>query len=48
MQEIVVSLIVPIYGVEQYISKFLEYLRPNLRTGVEVILVDDGAKDKSG
>lgn len=48
MQEIVVSLIVPIYGVEQYISKFLEYLLPNLRTGVEVILVDDGAKDKSG
>lgn len=46
--KIVLSILVPIYGVEEYIGKFLETLEPNLLPGVEVILVDDGTKDRSG
>ena len=42
------SLCVPIYGVEKEIPRFLDSLEKNLCEGVEVILVDDGAKDNSG
>ena len=42
------SLIVPIYGVEKYIHKFLGSLEKNLLPGVEVLLIDDGTKDDSG
>lgn len=42
------SIIVPIYGVEKYIYKFLETLTPNLQKNIEVILVDDGSKDNCG
>lgn len=42
------SLIVPIYGVEQYIHKFLESLEKNLQSNIEVLLIDDGTKDNSG
>lgn len=42
------SLIVSIYGVEKYIKRFLDSLNFNLLPGVEVILVDDGSRDKSG
>ena len=41
----ILSIVVPIYGVEKYIGKFLESLVPNLCPGIEVILVDDGSKD---
>ena len=42
------SLIVPIYGVEQYIHKFLDSLEKNLQSNIEVLLIDDGTKDTSG
>lgn len=42
---IVLSIVVPIYGVEKYIGKFLQSLVPNLSPEIEVILVDDGSKD---
>lgn len=42
------SIVVPIYGVEKYIHKFLTTLTPNLHENVEVILVDDGSKDDCG
>lgn len=42
------SLIVPVYGVEKYIHKFLRSLSKNLIDGVEVILVDDGSRDNCG
>lgn len=48
MQTTKISFIVPIYGVEKYISRFLNSLTPNLQPGVEVILVDDGSKDNCG
>ena len=38
------SLIVPVYGVEKYIHKFLISLSKNLIDGVEAILVDDGSR----
>lgn len=44
----ILSMVVPIYGVEKYIHKFLASLTPNLRSEVEVILVDDGSKDNCG
>ena len=42
---IVLSIVVPIYGVEKYIGRFLQSLVPNLSPEIEVILVDDGSKD---
>lgn len=47
-EKIVLSLIVPTYGVENYIYDFLDSLEANLVPGVEVIIVDDGTKDRSG
>lgn len=41
------SLIVPVYGVEEYIPKFLASLEKNLRPGVEVLIINDGTKDNS-
>ena len=41
----ILSIVVPIYGVEKYIGKFLESLVPNLCSEIEVFLVDDGSKD---
>lgn len=45
-----VSLIIPIYNVETYIEECLESVLASIanRSDVQVILVDDGAKDKSG
>lgn len=48
MNTIRLSILVAVYGVEKYIDKFCASLIPNLGPGVEVVLVDDGAKDKSG
>lgn len=44
----ILTMVVPIYGVEKYIHKFLASLTPNLRPEVEVILVDDGSRDNCG
>ena len=45
---IILSLIVPIYGVEKYINDFLSSLEKNLSPHIEVLLIDDGSKDNSG
>ncbi|MBQ7884187.1 MAG: glycosyltransferase [Phascolarctobacterium sp.] len=45
---IYLSLIVPIYGVEKYIDRFLYSLEKNLQSGIEVLLIDDGTRDNSG
>ena len=42
------SLVVPTYGVEKYIHKFLGSLAKNLQSGVEVLIINDGTKDNSG
>jgi glycosyltransferase involved in cell wall biosynthesis len=46
--EIKVSVIVPIYNVEQYIERCLESLAAQTFSDYEVIMVNDGTKDKSG
>lgn len=48
MQEIILSLIVPVYGVEAYLKRFLDSLEKNLKPEIEIILVDDGSKDNCG
>ena len=41
-----ISLVVPVYGVEKYINQFLQSIRMQTFQDFEVILVDDGSKDK--
>lgn len=48
MVMIKLTMVVPVYGVENYINKFLDSLEKNLQQGIEVIIIDDGTKDNSG
>lgn len=41
-----VSIVAPVYGVEKYINQFLESIRNQTFQDLEVILVDDGSKDR--
>lgn len=41
-----VSIIVPVYGVEQYLNQCVESLIHQTFTDIEIILVDDGSKDR--
>ena len=43
-----VSIIVPVYQVENYIRKCVDSILAQTFTDFELILVDDGSKDKSG
>lgn len=43
-----VSIIVPVYGVEKFISKCLDSLLSQTYSELEIVLVDDGSKDNSG
>ena len=43
-----ISVIVPVYGVEKYIEKCLKSIINQTYENLEIILVDDGSKDKSG
>lgn len=43
-----VSVVVPAYGVEKYLPKCLESLVNQSLKEIEIIVVDDGAKDNSG
>lgn len=42
------SIVVPVYNVEQYLVQCVESIVGAYRDGIEIILVDDGSKDKSG
>ena len=42
-----ISVIVPIYNVEDYISKCIESIINQTYKNLEIILVNDGSKDKS-
>lgn len=43
-----ISIIVPVYQVEKYISQCIESILAQTFTDFELILVDDGSKDNSG
>lgn len=43
-----VSIIVPMYGVEQYVEKCIDSLLSQTLQEIEIILVDDGSPDRSG
>ena len=43
-----VSIVVPVYGVEQYIGTCIESLQAQTYENLEILLVDDGGKDASG
>lgn len=42
------SVVVPIYNVEQYVEKAIESICTQTLTDMEIILIDDGSKDQSG
>lgn len=45
---VLVSVIVPIYNVENYLSKCIESIINQTLTNIEIILVNDGSTDSSG
>ena len=47
-ENIKVSIIVPIYNVEKYVRTCVNSLISQTYNNIEIILVDDGSKDKSG
>lgn len=48
MQDIFISFVVPIYNMENYLSRCVKSILNQSYSNFEVILVDDGSKDKSG
>ncbi|MCB6607718.1 glycosyltransferase family 2 protein [[Clostridium] symbiosum] len=43
-----ISVIVPVYGVENYLSTCIDSIIKQTYANIEIILVDDGSQDKSG
>ncbi|WP_145871301.1 glycosyltransferase family 2 protein, partial [Bacillus licheniformis] len=43
-----ISIIVPMYNVEDYIEECVDSLRRQTLKNIEIILVDDGSPDRSG
>ncbi len=48
MSEHLVSIIMPVYGVEDYVGRAIESLQNQTYQNWELFAVDDGSKDKSG
>lgn len=47
-QDILISVIVPVYNAEQYLARCVDSIVNQTYANLEIILVDDGAKDSSG
>ena len=47
-KQIMVSVIVPVYNVEQYVGKAIESIQKQTERNWELLLVDDGSPDQSG
>ena len=47
MKDVLVTIIVPIYNVADYLDKCIESILQQTYKNIEVILVDDGSTDKS-
>lgn len=47
-RETLLSVIIPVYNVEEYLAKCVESILAQTYTNLEVILVNDGSKDGSG
>ena len=43
-----ISIVVPVYNVENYLDKCIETIVKQTYKNIEIILVDDGSKDNSG
>ncbi len=48
MEEIKVSVIMPVYGVEKFVGKAIESIQAQTLSEWELFAVDDGTKDRSG
>ena len=42
-----ISVVVPVYNVEKYLDKCIDSLVSQTYENLEIILIDDGSKDKS-
>ena len=48
MANVTVSVIMPVYGVEDYVGGAIESIQAQTLTDWELFCVDDGSKDRSG
>lgn len=45
MKEVLISIIIPVYNVEQYLKRCIESVLHQTYKNIEILLIDDGAKD---
>ena len=46
-KDVILSIVIPVYNVEEYLDICLKSIIDNHKDGVEILLVDDGSKDSS-
>ncbi|MBS5589220.1 glycosyltransferase family 2 protein [Streptococcus thermophilus] len=47
IEEYIVSVIVPVYNVEEYIRECIKSIQAQTYSNIEIIVINDGTKDKS-